>query len=251
MKSLLTIGLLAATAVTSSASAGPVPGDHLILSRIGVSPGHAIRYNYDSTLNWDSMPVASSKYGVAGVNKFSGVNGSIWKSFCVEMNEGFPDDPIDYTVVNIDMVPEDIAPGPMSLAKQNLMKDLYARHYNSVMAYDGSDWAGYGDRAAAFQIVIWEISHENLTSSTDGMAVLSELRLDEGAMAFSDMYSVGVEAMARDMIASLGSNGYLYGFSGLLGLTNPTNQDMLIVVPTPAIAGLAGLGLVGMRRRRR
>ena len=37
----------------------------------------------------------------------------------------------------------------------------------------------------------------------------------------------------------------------LLGGTNATNQDLLIVVPSPAIAGLAGLGLVGMRRRRR
>ncbi len=52
------------------------------------------------------------------------------------------------------------------------------------------------------------------------------------------------------MIAALGTGGW-NSMSNLLGGTNATNQDLLIVVPSPAIAGLAGLGLVGMRRRRR
>ncbi|MDE0888681.1 MAG: hypothetical protein OSA40_04390, partial [Phycisphaerales bacterium] len=55
---------------------------------------------------------------------------------------------------------------------------------------------------------------------------------------------------ATAMINALGTGGW-NNFGALLGGTNATNQDLLIVVPSPAIAGLAGLGLVGMRRRRR
>ena len=69
-------------------------------------------------------------------------------------------------------------------------------------------------------------------------------------MVITDSYSSTVMDMANDMIANLGNGGFLEYYK-LRGLTNPNNQDMLIVVPTPAIAGLAGLGLAGMRRRRR
>ena len=59
-----------------------------------------------------------------------------------------------------------------------------------------------------------------------------------------------ITTIANNIILSIGSGGF-FDYHKLRGLTNPNNQDMLIVVPTPAIAGLAGLGLVGMRRRRR
>jgi uncharacterized protein (TIGR03382 family) len=69
-------------------------------------------------------------------------------------------------------------------------------------------------------------------------------------MVITDYFSSDVLNDANAMIAALGTGGW-NNFSALLGGTNPTNQDLLIVVPSPAIAALAGLGLVGMRRRRR
>ena len=69
-------------------------------------------------------------------------------------------------------------------------------------------------------------------------------------MAITDYFNTDVLNTANAMIASLGTGGW-NSMSNLLGGTNATNQDLLIVVPSPAIAGLAGLGLVGMRRRRR
>ena len=251
MNSLYLFGLAAATSVASSAAAGVMPGDTLVLSRLGVSPGLAIAYNYDSSRSFNALPVGPAKFGIAGVNNFEATNGSPWSAFCVEMNEGFPDDPIVYDVVDIDQVPEHMPPGTMTVAKQDLMRDLYARHYSSVMSYDGTAWGDYGTRAAAFQLVVWEISHENLTSETNGLAVVGELDIAAGAMAFTDTFSTEVADMANAMIDSLGDGGYLRGFSSLLGLSNPDNQDMLIVVPSPAVIGLAGLGLVGLRRRRR
>jgi hypothetical protein len=252
MKSLLSIGLLAAASIGTSASAGFEPGDSITVSRIGTAPGRAIRYSFDTTRNWDAISNGADYFGLAGVNTFAVQGGGEIYCFCVEMNEGFVDDPIVYDVVDIDAVPEHNPPGNMTFAKQTLMQDLYARHYDSIGTigdYEGS-WSDASDRAAAFQLVVWEISHENFSSDTDAMTANSEMSIILGAMAFTDYYSTNVLAIADEMINSLGDGGYM-AYSKLLGLSNADNQDMLIVVPSPAIAGLAGLGLAGMRRRRR
>lgn len=103
---------------------------------------------------------------------------------------------------------------------------------------------------AAFQLVIWEISHEKFTDTSNLATMKSQLDITLGAMVATSFFSNDVLNAANAMIAALGTGGY-NTYSSLLGATNATNQDLLIVVPTPAIAGLAGLGLVGMRRRRR
>ena len=251
MKSLLTIGLLATASIAASASAGLEPGDTIVVNRLGTSPAHAIRYNYDPNRNWDGVATGTDYFGIAGVNNFKRQGAGIIKTFCVEMNEGFVDDPITYTVTDLGGVPEDANPGPMNSLRQTLMMDLYARHYDDATGYAAGDsWEDARNVAAAFQLVVWEISHENFSTDTDVSLANAEMSIILGAMAFTDTYSADVLAIADGMINSLGDGGYM-NFSQLLGLTSMDNQDMLIVVPSPAIAGLAGLGLVGMRRRRR
>ena len=130
------------------------------------------------------------------------------------------------------------------------MQDLYSRYYSDVITDNGETWSNYLDEMTAFQLVIWEISHENFSDTSDLSIMKSELSITLGAMAVTDYYSADVLNSANVMIAALGTGGW-NSMSNLLGGTNATNQDLLIVVPSPAIAGLAGLGLVGMRRRRR
>ena len=252
MKSLLFTGLVAATTISSNVSAGLEVGDVITVSRLGTSPSRAIRYNYDASRSWNATATGSDYFGLAGVSTFAFISGGYGNigTFCVEMNEGFVDDPIVYTVTDIANVPEHAPPAGMSDAKQTLMKDLYARYYDSVMDGSGMSWSDYSNGAAAFQLAIWEISHENLSSDSDASAVLGELYITVGAMAFTDTFNSETAALASQMLASLGDGGF-QNYYKLRGLTSPNNQDMLIVVPTPAIAGLAGLGLAGMRRRRR
>ena len=248
MKSLFAIGLLAAASVSTSATAGLEPGDMITVSRLGTTPSHTVRYSYDSTRSYDQPPATAGDFGIAGVTNFRIVGGPTIQTFCVEMNEGFVDDPIEYTVVELSQVPEHAPPGPMDSVRQTLMRDLYSRFYSDVMDSTGS-FADRSDMACAFQMVIWEISHENLIGGTPG-GVVSELDVEVGAMAFTDTGTAASLSIANQMISELGTGGF-QGFASLFGLSNPSNQDMLIVVPSPAIAGLAGLGLAGMRRRRR
>ena len=234
MKSLLFTGLAAVTVVSASANAGIVPGDTLTLSRIGTA-GLAIRFDYDASRTAGEMPSGYSQFGLAGMSFFNNLtSGGTVQTFCVEMNEGFPDDPITYTVTELTGVPEETPPGNMSQMKADYMSDLYARWY--ALARPVNE-----DLMAAFQLVVWEISHENWTTKSD-------LDITVGAMSITDYNNANVLDYAIDMIDSLDGTMRM---DSVLGLTNPSNQDMLIVVPSPAIAGLAGLGLAGMRRRRR
>ena len=108
--------------------------------------------------------------------------------------------------------------------------------------------------------MVWEISHENFASS-DLSGMKAELNIGLGAFVVTDATNddptaaTAVAELASNMIAGLGNGGWL-AYDALVGATNGSsgsddNQDFLFVVPSPAIAGLAGLGLVGMRRRRR
>ena len=251
MKTFLFTGLAAAAAMTAPSSAGLEPGDVITVSRLGTAPGHAIRYNYDASRSWDAAATGADYFGLAGVNSFQNDTGGILRTFCVEMNEGFVDDPIVYTVTELANVPEELPSPGMSEVRQTLMKDLYARFYDTTQYISGiGSWGASADQASAFQLVIWEISHENFGSETDANLAKTEMDISVGAMSITDSYSAEVATIAAAMISDLGNGGFS-NYTKLLGLTNPNNQDMLIVVPSPAIAALAGLGLVGMRRRRR
>ncbi len=248
----------AVAALASSASAGLVVGDTITLSRITTSPGRLVTINFDGSITSSSSAARTGGDAAqAGQQNFDHLltNGNTAYgtivAFCAEVAEAFPDDPIQYTMVDPTGVPEEAPPGNMSANQSALMQDLYAKQYADVAntSNDGS-WSNASDESAAFQLVVWEISHESFTSTTlAGMA--GELSLSLGAFQATDTYNANVATIASGMIAGLGGGSGFELFSSLLGGTNPDNQDLLIVVPSPAIAGLAGLGLVGMRRRRR
>jgi hypothetical protein len=252
-----TIGLIAgAIAVASTANAGLQIGDVLNLSRTSLS-GQLVVANYDSTRAFNASGITGGSAARAGFLTFdvnsvnNNLSGGSLVAFCIEINEGFPDDPIDYTLVDPTQVPEENPPGNMTANRSQMMQDLYSRYYADVITTDaGESWGNFQSEMASFQLVVWEISHENFSTESDLSTMKSELSITLGAMAITDYFNTDVLNTANAMIASLGTGGW-NSMSNLLGGTNATNQDLLIVVPSPAIAGLAGLGLVGMRRRRR
>jgi hypothetical protein len=252
------VGIAAAAVVASTATAGLEVGDTFTVSRLTTSPGRLVTINYDGSISSSSSASRSGGDAAqAGAQQFSWLktNGSdlpggiYLMGFCVEVAEAFPDDPIQYTVADLTSVPEEAPPGNMSANQALLIQDLYAKNYADILdtSNDGS-WGDTSDEVAAFQLVIWEISHESFSSS-DLAGMAGELSITLGAFQATNTFNANVATIAGGMISGLGVGGF--DTFAVLGGTNPTNQDLLIVVPSPAIAALAGLGLVGMRRRRR
>lgn len=248
MKTLLFTGIVAAATVSTNASAAITPGDTLVLSRTG-GTGYSTQYIYDSSASWNTALSGSGSVSISSWMTFSVAAGGTLNAFCVEVNEGFPDDPITYTATTIDNVPEESPPGALSSVAQTLIKDLYARYYDSMVENASGSFLDKAAQYTAFQLLIWEFSHENF-GTTDATVALSRADLTTGAFGMTSFGATAVQTHISTMLAGMGTSGFM-GYDKLLGLTNPNNQDLLIVVPSPAIAGLAGLGLVGMRRRRR
>ena len=199
--------------------------------------------NYGASRAFDARAVSSFSNINVGQHLFE-VWGTTRTTFCVQLFEGVTvGGGYNFAQVDVSAVPDaPPAPGPMGVIKASLMQDLYRRFYSDV---DTSL------EASAFQLAIYEISHENLTAST-AEGALAQLNLSLGA--FQTSASSAAFASAAAMLASLGNGGFGSVGANLRGLTNPTAQDQLLLVPIGAPAILAGLGLLGvgiMRRRLR
>ena len=238
MKSIgLTV--LAALAVAASASA-----DSITMSYLGHGNPSTAGLRYNNRLGWSARSSASFSNLTIGSQQWS-VYGQQRTTFCVQLFEGVTaGNNYTYNILPPAQVPDMDAPvnapGPMGQVKATLVNDLYRRYYAGL---SGAQSVG------AFQLALWEITHENIDATTAANAV-SQLSLDRGAFQVNKMSNT--YQTAASMLASLGQGGFGTMGQNLYGLTNPSAQDQLLVVPVGAPAVLAGLGLIGvgfMRRR--
>lgn len=202
------------------------------------------RVSYNASRSWDARGPASFYNIVCGQHNFTSASGRSRVTFCAQLFEGVTaGNTYTFAVVTPENVPDEPgSPGNMGLVKAALVQDLYKRYYRFV------DTA---DEASAFQLALYEITHENITAA-DAAGAVAQLSLEKGAFQSQAAGSSGF-AGAAAMLASLGMGGFGSIGDNLLGLTNPSAQDQLLVVPIGAPAILAGLGLagVGLLRRRK
>ena len=200
---------------------------------MGMGPRRFISY----TFNENSETVRGGQFNWAGDIH----------TFCTQLEENINlSESVQYQVVAVEFVPDEPpSPGPMGINRATLVKDLYARWYDTVMSKTGVQARDY---AAAFQMNIWELTHQDVDDSSAESA-LAGMSFEFGNATFST--NNNVDSIANMMLGSLGGGiGDFLGFQRLRGLTSSTRQDQLIVVP--GVGGLAGvLGLAGLRRRRR
>ena len=173
-------------------------------------------------------------------------------TYCVQLYQGASiGETIDYTqTTDLSSVPgNETAPGPMSEVKTGMVEDMYARFINARTGKlaEGTALTGlfdYATASAAFQLVLWEITHEGITSDTLDSAK-TQLSMDLGAFRAADASD------ATDLIiSSLGEGGWK-SHDGVVGLHSMAAQDQLMVVPLPAPIILAGIGLAGVVAVRR
>lgn len=125
------------------------------------------RFQLSFRLAFTNITVGEHRWGVYSQER---------TSFCVQLFEGVTvGNSYTFNVVDPSQVPEAElpynAPGPMGSVKAQLINDLYRRYYAGL-----SNAADKG----AFQLAIYEISHENISALTAASAV-SQLALDRGA----------------------------------------------------------------------
>ncbi len=215
------------------------------------SAGRYEQCGFSSALAWDSTASVDLFSIRAFQHTFTETGGPAqgqFQSWCVEVFQGLDlGGTYTFDVVAAEAAPgAAVAPGPMGAVKAAAVRDLFARWINPAT---GNVNGAIGDRDAktsAFQLMLWEISHENFTATT-AQGILAQLSLSSGA--FRASISGATASWYDSIMQSLGVGGFQS--SAIEGLTSATAQDQLRLVPAPGSIALLGLaGLLRTRRRR-
>ena len=237
-----------------------VANAELILELEGTAFGTRQQVAYNGMNLWDETSAGDTFYQLKTTQYiWQDQGGSITtpiQTYCLQLFQGVDiGETYTYQITPIEDSPSSPPnPGPMGAERARILKDLYAR--NTDPTHGGITDTTDGDIiASAFQMLIWEITHERFTATT-AAGMVTQMSLDMGAFQWNGQgnqtpeIETAIGVAANDMIAALGMGGFQS--AELLGLTNPEAQDQVMRVPAPAGACiLTGLLAGGRRRRRR
>ncbi len=214
----------AITATSSSLSA------EIEISYSGMAAYEQIAYSFDSSVAWDSVNRPSNRNAFSGRLKFNG--GSLY-GFCIELLQGVSSESQIYECETFE---EQLS--PLS-ERGGLIASLFDGYYEEV-----SD-SGSRALASAFQMMVWELSHESFTSSAEA---INQISLTQGATQFSE-YSAEAEMYFNAMTSVLNYNASTEGV-GILA-SNEFQDFVTVTIPGPSVLALCGIGLTLGKRKRR
>ena len=136
--------------------------------------------------------------------------------------------------------------------RREVMMDLYARNIDTTTGgvYEQGTVEETNQFASAFQIMVWEIMHENFEATTAD-DLLSQISIDTGSIQWDATGSAGALGYFDMIYGNLGDGGWQE--SDVDGWFNDSaqNQANYQVIPAPAAIAALTLGMGGMVRRRR
>ena len=224
---------------------------------VGYGAGKRQLVAANGQLSWDENSGTETFYNVRAIEHIwleegAPSSGPQIYSHCVEIYQSvvLGDDYL-FESTAIENVPQRNSwPGAMGAVRAELVSDLYANYVDpltgAVVEGDIAS-ATLNDYGAAFQIMLWEITHENFSADTAaGMA--AQISFDMGAI--QSQADTSVNLVLDDMRATL--NDGIFDIVALEGWTNEFAQDQSRLV-IPGAGTLFGLGLMTpiTRRRRR
>lgn len=221
---------VAASAVAVSLLAASSAHGAIAATLVGRFEGRAESCSYNAAVAWDSSASASPLSLSAFQNDFEDSTGGAFRSWALELGPT-----VDGGAVYI-FDPVSLSGSSVDGARAVVLRDLFARWINPATGRVSGGNDGRAATAAAFQIAVWEIAHENF-GTNDAATLVERMSLATGA--FRSSASVETMAWYGSIAATLGQGGFRAHELELL--SNPVAQDQIRVVPTPA-AGLVLLG---------
>ncbi|HZZ44026.1 MAG TPA: hypothetical protein VFE58_13910 [Tepidisphaeraceae bacterium] len=242
-----------AAAIAALSLAGIAQADSVTATLTGVSPAQIVGIHYNGNSLGSAYAGALNWQGVAGNADFT--TGS-FNTFCIDLTQDvYIGSQYTYSVVtdiaNASPVPlpptAPIGATGMGAVNAQQIENLYSLEYDNI--------AGNNDRAAAFQIAMWEMLFDTGTSHdvTTGQFSVS------GA-------SSNVISLANGFVTEAINSAPMQFHNDILAMVSPTYQDQLYIggvntgngppgspVPTPAAAfGAIPLlgGLAAFRRKK-
>jgi len=234
---------LAAVAVAVAGSVAQA--DTVVMKFVGTDEGRTVKVTIGSdTFNCFAGQLLhqfSMGNGVA-----TQLNGQTRVTYCTDLTQFVTSAGDVYTVAPIASLPATTGWPAMGAAKAQAVYNLYAAAGGQQNMLTAND-----DYAAAFQIALWEIIYDYNPANVGVYSLTGgnfKVKNSDGTSLSS-----AVATKVGQLFGMLGTN---VPQVGLLGLTNDCSQDQIIdvnVIPLPpaALAGLLGLGMVRLARKRR
>jgi len=195
----------------------------------------------DLSLLWDEQDASGTSYYNLKTfeHLWTGPSGENYISQCIEVYQGIdPDQTYTWKI-------SDVSNDPL---KKSVLEDLYSRWIDPLTG--GVDASATNNSiVSAFQIMVWEITHENFVATTND-ELKDQIRITEGAIQWDPAGDTETENYFLEMYDSLGEGGWQA--VNVNGWRNGTAQDQAnYQIPAPSVLALMGFGMAGIARRRR
>ncbi len=212
-----------------------------VASLVARTEGRDELCGHEATLAWNAPEPVTMHARAAFQHDFEDGEGTPFQSWALELGPA-----LDGGAMYV-FEPQSLGASGLGAMRATLLEDLFARWIDPATNRVVGPHASRATISAAFQLVVWEIVHENLDTADAGVA---RGRLTLGLGAFQADAAATTAAAFSEIVESLGAGGFLAG--DLEVLANPVAQDQIRAVPAPAaaLALLAGLGAPVRRRRR-
>ncbi|MFN0131523.1 MAG: Cys-Gln thioester bond-forming surface protein [Phycisphaerales bacterium] len=234
--------ILAAMIVAAAASAASA--DTVQMKFVGTDEGRSVKVTIGSdTFNCFSGQLLHQF--TAGNGVATQLNGLTKVTYCTDLTQVVTSSYDTYTVAPIGSLPQSAGWPAMGAGRAQAVYNLYAAGAGQQNLVTGND-----DFASAFQIALWEIVYDYNPAIVGGYSLTAgnfKVKNTDGTALSS-----AISTKVGQLFALLGT---IAPQTGLLGLTNDCSQDQIVQVntiplPTAAYAGLGGLVLAGIARKR-
>lgn len=202
-----------------------------------------------SSFDWDDATQSQYYYLNSTEHLWTGLDGESYITHCIEVYAGIPDGDTSFKVVDIEDAPQDAWPGEMGDIRATVLEALFAVWVdpNTGGVFDQGSASASDDLAAAFQLMTWEITHENFEAASAEQMV-DQMDFTLGAIKWESDGS-GVQQYVTSMFDLLQTD--VFDSAPIVGLTSGTSQDQALYIPAPGVLAAFGIGFLGSFRRRR